>query len=57
MPISVLLIRDLKLGKCLDMDDITSQCKFGEVTGPSLLFMGRSVLNKTAFFGISHIVL
>ena len=32
MLISVLLIRDLKLGQCLDTDNMTSPSKFGDVT-------------------------
>ena len=32
MPISVLHQRDLKLGRCLDMDDMISPSKFGKVT-------------------------
>ena len=35
--------KDLKLGQCLDMDDMTSPSKFGEVTWPSSHFMDRSV--------------
>ena len=31
--------KDLKLGECLDIGDMTSPSKFGEVTWPSLHFI------------------
>ena len=38
----------MKLGQCLDMDDMTSPSKFGEVMWPILDFTGRSVFYRPA---------
>ena len=40
---------DLKLGQCLDMDDITLPSKFGELTCRSSGFMDRSVCHTPIF--------
>ena len=41
----VLILKELKLGQCLDIDDMTSPSKFGEVTWPTSNSMGQ-----TSFF-------
>ena len=48
MPISVSVQKDLKLGQCLDVDDMTSPSKFGEVLWPSSDFVDRSVFYSPA---------
>ena len=49
--------KDLKLAQCLDIDEISSPSKFGEITQPGLHFVGRSVFYRPAFDAILQIVL
>ena len=48
---------DLKLGRCLDIDDMTSPSKYGEVTLLNSHFTGLSVFHRPAFGAILQIVL
>ena len=41
--------KDVKLGRFLDNDDMTSPSEFGEVTRPISYFMGRSVFYRQVF--------
>ena len=49
--------KDLKLGHCLDIEDMTSPSKFGEVMLPSSHFIGCSVFYWQAFSSILQVVL
>ena len=39
----------MKLGQCIDIDDMTSPNKFGKVTRPSSHFVSLSVFYRPAF--------
>ena len=41
--------KNLKLGQCLDIDDMTSQVQYGEFTWPSSHFMDRLVFYRPVF--------
>ena len=41
---------DLKLGQCLDVDDITSPTKCGDVPWPNLNFTASPVFCRNAFY-------
>ena len=49
MPFSVNYQKYLKLGQCLNIDDMASPSEFGDVTRPNLHFTGYSVRYRAAY--------